>query len=56
MVAFYGNYTMIITKIGQLFSSILGSMQASIGNLVAEGNKQNIVKVFWEITLQEIPA
>ena len=50
MVAFYGNYTMIITKIGQLFSSILGSMEASIGNLVAEGNKQNIVKVFWEIT------
>ena len=50
MVAFYGNYTIVITKIGQLFSSILGSMEASIGNLVAEGNKQNILKVFWEIT------
>ncbi len=50
MVAFYGNYTMVITKIGQLFSSILGSMEASIGNLVAEGNKENIMKVFWEIT------
>ena len=50
MVAFYGNYTIIATKVGQLFSSVLGSMEASIGNLVAEGNKQNIMKVFWEIT------
>lgn len=50
MVAFYGNYTIIVTKVGQLFSSVLGGMEASIGNLVAEGNKQNILKVFWEIT------
>ncbi len=50
MVAFYGNYTLITTKIGQLFSSIFGSMEASIGNLVAEGNKNNILKVFWETT------
>lgn len=50
MVAFYGNYTIITTKIGSLFSSVLGSMEASIGNLVAEGNKQKIMKVFWEIT------
>ncbi len=50
MVAFYGNYTLITTKIGLLFSSVLGSMEASIGNLVAEGNKKNIIKVFWEMT------
>lgn len=50
MVAFYGNYTIVVTKVGQLFSSVLGSMEASIGNLVAEGNKHNIMKVFWEIT------
>lgn len=50
MVAYYGNYIMITTKIGQLFSSVLGSMEASIGNLIAEGNKQNIIKVFWELT------
>lgn len=50
MVAFYGNYTIITTKIGSLFSSVLGSMEASIGNLVAEGNKPKIMKVFWEIT------
>ena len=50
MVAYYGNYIMITTKIGQLFSSVLGSMEASVGNLVAEGNKSNIIKVFWELT------
>lgn len=50
MVAFYGNYTIVATKIGQLFTSVLGGMEASIGNLVAEGNKNNILKVFWEIT------
>lgn len=50
MVAFYGNYTMITTKVGQLFSSVLGSTEASIGNLIAEGNKSNIIKVFWELT------
>ncbi|MBO6240522.1 MAG: hypothetical protein J6O61_06720 [Butyrivibrio sp.] len=50
MVAFYGNYTLIATRTGQLFSSVLGSIQASIGNLVAEGNKQKIIKVFWELT------
>lgn len=50
MVAYYGNYTIVAGKIGQLFSSVLGSMEASIGNLVAEGNKQNTLKVFWEIT------
>lgn len=50
MVAFYGNYTIITTKLGQVFSSVLGSMEASIGNLIAEGNKKNIIKVFWELT------
>lgn len=49
MVAYYGNYTMIVTKISFLFSSVLDSVNAGIGNLVAEGNKQNIMKVFWEL-------
>lgn len=49
MVAFYGNYTLIVTKLGQLFGSILSSTDSSVGNLVAEGNKPNIMKVFWEL-------
>ena len=50
MVAFYGNYTIVVSRLGQLFSSVLGGMEASIGNLVAEGNKANTLKVFWEVT------
>ena len=49
MVAYYGNYTMIVSKVGQVFSSILDSTYAGVGNLVAEGNKQNTMKVFWEL-------
>lgn len=50
MVAYYGNYTLIISRLGNLFSTILGSMEASVGNLVAEGNKHKILNVFWEMT------
>ena len=50
MVAYYGNYMIIISKIISLFSAITGSVGASIGNLVAEGDKRNMLKVFWEFT------
>ena len=50
MVAFYGNYMIIISKLISLFSAMTGSVGASIGNLVAEGNKKNMMKVFWEFT------
>lgn len=50
MVAYYGNYMIIISKLISLFSSITGSVGASVGNLVAEGNKERILKVFWEYT------
>ena len=48
MVAYYGNYVMIVGKLTALFNQVLVGMNASIGNLVAEGNKWNIRKVFWE--------
>lgn len=50
MVAYYGNYMIIISKLISLFSSITGSVGASVGNLVAEGNKERMLKVFWEYT------
>lgn len=50
MVAYYGNYMIIISKLISLFSAITGSVGASVGNLVAEGNKANMLKVFWEYT------
>ncbi|WP_353334000.1 lipopolysaccharide biosynthesis protein [Bacteroides sedimenti] len=49
MVAFYGNYTMIINKVLVMFITALDGASAGVGNLVAEGNKKNIVKVFWEL-------
>ena len=49
MVAFYGNYLMIINKISLLFHSTLESVNAGIGNLVAENNQNKILDVFWEL-------
>ena len=50
MVAFYGNYIIIISKLISFFAAITGSVGASIGNLVAEGDKERMLKVFWEYT------
>lgn len=50
MVAYYGNYMIIISKLISMFSAVTGSVGASVGNLVAEGNKERMLKVFWEYT------
>ena len=49
-VAFYGNYTIIISKLNFLVNILSDGMNAGVGNLVAEGNDQNTMKVFWEMT------
>lgn len=49
IVAFYGNYTIIIDKITQLVNNLLSSTGAGIGNLIAEGDQKRIQKVFWEL-------
>ncbi|WP_321519201.1 sugar transporter [uncultured Bacteroides sp.] len=49
MVAFYGNYTMIINKLITMINTALDGVNAGVGNLVAEGNKKNTIKVFWEL-------
>jgi O-antigen/teichoic acid export membrane protein len=50
MVAYYGNYMIIISKLISLFSAVTGSVGASVGNLVAEGDKKRMLSVFWEFT------
>lgn len=50
MVAYYGNYMIIISKLISMFSAVTGSVGASVGNLVAEGDKKRMLKVFWEYT------
>lgn len=49
-VAFYGNYTMIINKLNFLVNILSEGLSAGIGNLLAEGDEHNIMKVFWELT------
>ena len=48
-VAFYGNYTLITEKVNFLLKNFLDSTAAGIGNLIAEGNKEHIKKVYWEL-------
>lgn len=49
-VAFYGNYTIITNKLNFLVNILSDGMNAGVGNLVAEGNEKNTMKVFWELT------
>ena len=49
-VAYYGNYTIITSKLNYLVNILSDGMAAGIGNLVAEGNDTNTMKVFWELT------
>lgn len=49
-VAYYGNYTLITSKFTSLLANFLGGTNASVGNLVAEGDKDKILKVYWELT------
>ncbi len=48
-VALYGNYNIITDKVSQLIGNFLGSTDAGVGNLIAEGNKSKIKSVFWEL-------
>lgn len=50
MVAFYGNYLLIVNKIILFMNVVSDGMGAGVGNLVAEGNMKNTMKVFWELT------
>ena len=48
-VAFYGNYQIILSKITRLIGNLFSSTAAGVGDLVAEGNKRGIMRVFWEL-------
>ena len=49
LVAIYGNYMLIITGMRTLLEAIFNGLNASVGDLVAEGHKDKIVKVFREL-------
>ncbi len=49
IVAYYGNYTIITQKVQTLFDQFLNSTGAGVGNLIAEGNKEKTMEVYWEL-------
>lgn len=50
MVAYYGNYVMIITKISTLFLTFFSGTASGIGNLVAENDKTHTMNIFWQLS------
>ena len=48
-VALYGNYNMLMSKVTSFIDGLFTGMEASVGNLIAEGNIENIMKVFNEL-------
>lgn len=48
-VAYYGNYMMIISGAVILMTEVFNGIGASVGDLIAEGNKKHILSVFYEL-------
>lgn len=49
MVTYYDNYMVIVGYVATSVGVVFAGMGASIGNLVAESNKQHTLDVFWEL-------
>ena len=49
-VAYYGSYMIIVNKLNFLVNILSDGLSAGVGNLLAEGNEKNIMKVYWEMT------
>lgn len=49
LVAKYENYMMIVLSLNNLANQMFNSIGAGIGHLVAEGNKEKILRFFWEM-------
>lgn len=50
LVAIYGNYMLVVTGVFVLMNALMNSINAGVGNLVAEGDRLRIKRVFWELT------
>ena len=48
-VALYANYMLIVTKLTGMVNSFMGSTHASVGNLIAEGDKVRIKRIYYEM-------
>lgn len=50
MVTMYTNYTLILNRAAVIINTAMRGVSASVGNLVASGDKAQIKKVFFEMT------
>lgn len=48
MVALYGNYSMLVDKVTNFLNQAYEASISSVGNLIAEGNHQKTLEVFYE--------
>lgn len=53
-VTYYSNYMILIGYCSTLLNAVFGGMGASIGNLIADNNKQHTMEVFWELFTSRI--
>ena len=49
LVAIYGNYMLIVTGVMALLNAVFNSVGAGVGNLVAEGDQDRIMRIFREL-------
>jgi O-antigen/teichoic acid export membrane protein len=48
-VALFGNYFLVFSKLNSLIMMAFAGTGSAVGNLIAEDDKENIKKVFWEL-------
>lgn len=48
-IAYYGNYSLIVSNLSKLLNSVFSSTGAGVGNLIASGDKHKQLQVFWEL-------
>lgn len=46
-VALYGNYQIVTERIASLFTNLFAGINASVGNLIAEGDESKILNTYW---------
>ena len=48
-VALFGNYFLVFSKLNSLIMMAFAGTGSAVGNLIAEDDKENVDKVFWEL-------
>lgn len=48
-VALFGNYFLVFSKLNSLIMMAFAGTGSAVGNLIAEDDKENVKKVFWEL-------